>query len=217
MAYLVSSATLCKSSLRMMLRRWTSTVDGARCRLSAISGDVRPFGDHLQHLPFPSTQPERAGRAQRPAAHGIADLGGDVRAQVDAVHLHRSDGPHQLVSGLGLGHVAGRAGVQHVEDKVLVGKRRQGNDAGAGMVYLQLACRLDAVETRHADVHAHDIGVERTRNAYEFLPVTGFGDDLKIAGLFKHRAQGFPKHLMIVGKDNPDAGCGTRGTRVTLR
>ena len=39
-AYLVSPATVCTSSLRMMLRRWTSTVDVATFNRWAISGDV---------------------------------------------------------------------------------------------------------------------------------------------------------------------------------
>src|SRR5215211_566694 len=60
--------------------------------------------------------------------------------------------------------------------------------------------RLDAVQTRHADVHDHDVGVEPDRLVHGRGPILSFADDVDIGLRIEHSPQA-AAHQRVVIRD----------------
>jgi hypothetical protein len=72
-----------------------------------------------------------------------------------------------------LGEVAARAGVQGVQDGVVVGVRGEHHDGDVRVLGGQPAGRADAVEDGHVQVEQDRVGIVRGHQVQGLLPVRG--------------------------------------------
>ena len=152
-------------------------------RLHRGLGDVEPLGDGLvrhalrdqrQHLGLALGQ----GLAQLGPAHLAheARLGAGVEAD-----LAPGGGPHgleQLAGARLLEHVAGRAGLDDVDDHAVLEDRGERDDLDVGEAAPQLARGLDAVHDRHQQVHDDDVRPQALDEVQGLAAVAGLAHDL---------------------------------------
>ena len=63
---------------------------------------------------------------------------------------------------------------------------------------------LQAVATRHADVHAHHIGLEALRHGEGLFAGAGFPNNLDVAGGLENCGQSGADECFVVGDDYPN-------------
>ena len=63
---------------------------------------------------------------------------------------------------------------------------------------------LDAIETRHLQVHQDNIGLEDGGFIHGLLPIAGLADDLHIGLGAEHHHQTGTYHRMIIDDENPN-------------
>jgi hypothetical protein len=113
---------------------------------------------------------------------------------------HRVSGRHGSYRGddlLGRGVLeekAAGAGTQRLEDVLVEPKRGQDQHA----LSREPPGGFDAVDSRHPDVHQHDVGCVLAGGSDGLLAVACLGDDLDVAGGLEHGFEPRPHHRLIV-------------------
>src|SRR5918999_5977794 len=96
------------------------------------------------------------------------------------------------------------AGVERVEDVVVVLEGRENDDLDLGERRQHLAGRRDPVEPRHADVHEDDVGAEPADLVDCKPAVTSLADHLDRLVARQHRPEAGPHEVVIVDEHDPD-------------
>ncbi len=107
---------------------------------------------------------------------------------------------------VGLEEETGRASAQRFVDVFVEAVGGEHEYPRAGGCFGEPAGRLDAVEDRHADVHHHDVRLERLREGDRFGAVGGLPDDLQVRLGFENGAQPSTHHGLVVGEQDTDHG-----------
>ena len=91
--------------------------------------------------------------------------------------------------GAGLEHVAGRAGLQRLEQELLAVVHREHQQAQLGPALVQLVGGLDAGHARHRDVEDREVDILGERLLDGFGAVLGLCDDLEVGLRVEHPPQ----------------------------
>src|SRR3990172_10191340 len=116
---------------------------------------------------------------------------------------HGADGSHDLGAVGALEQVPPRTGPQRREDRFVVlehGPHEHGDVRAGGH---DPACRLDAVEPGHPDVHEHHVRLERRRAGHGLVPGARLPADLQALDGAEQRAQAIAERDVIVGDEQP--------------
>jgi hypothetical protein len=118
----------------------------------------------------------------------------------------------------GLGHERARAGLQRAEQLVVAGVHGQHDDAHRGARLAQGARRLEAAAVGQAQIHDHDVGLQRAGLAHALGGGGGLADDLELPVALERVPQALADQVMIVDEQDLGAGAGHgagRHARVT--
>src|SRR5690606_6215175 len=138
-----------------------------------------------------------ARRAGHPGEHGVAEA---RRLLQRALEPLAADG---------FQHVADRARVERLDRIFVIGRRE---DHGRGLLELvQVACRLDTADSRHADVEQHDVRKELRAELHGLLPVLRFADDGVLAVAFEQLPQARPRRGLVVHDQDVHAAASSNG------
>ena len=139
------------------------------------------LGDQLEHLELARRQHVELLLAPTAALDVVAHErghGGGIEKRV-APH-GGANGVDDVGVGAGLQHVAGRAGLQCLEQELLAVVHRQHQDLELGLALLQLGGGLDAGHARHRDVEDDEVDVLLERLLDGLVAVVGLGHDLEV-------------------------------------
>src|SRR5690606_3656326 len=158
------------------------------------------LGDERQHLRLAV----REGLAQLGAAHLAHEPRLRPRVEAHLAPRRRPHGLEELVRPRLLQHVAGRAGLDDVDDEAVLQHRRQRHDLGVGEAAPDLARGLDAVHHRHQQVHDDDVGPQLLYQRQRLLAVPGLADDLEVGLEPEGEPQASPDHRVVVYEQDAD-------------
>jgi hypothetical protein len=127
---------------------------------------------------------------------------------VGAIHgvaaVHRADGGKQVVGSSVLEQEATGSGPERGEGVLVEVERGEHDDPRAQTAGHEASGRLDAVESRHSDVHEDHVGGGRPERSERLAAVTRFADDSHIGlGVDDHRQAGADE-LLVVDQVHPD-------------
>jgi hypothetical protein len=167
----------------------------------------QPGGHQPQHLGLPVGQPRpvvvRPGRAGRHPTELTEHQAGQTRGE-DRVAVRRpTDGVDQLGPGGRLDQVAGRSGLDRLQDVALLAAGRQHQHPYLRARLDDPAGGLDAVQSGHLQIGHHDGGSGGHRPIDRLEPVGGRGDHLE-AGLAQIAGDRVPPHRVVVGHQHPE-------------
>src|SRR6185369_10877210 len=190
-------------------------------------GGAFPFREKLEDLPFPCRE---HGENRIVGCLRKLDIVADddfryLRAQVRVVAQGGADGAGQLLIGVVLENVAGRASLEHLHHMALVRMHGQGDYLGPGKSGNDLTGRLDAVQIGHGNIHNHHVRRQFQGGPDRVSAVVGLGDHFDIELFLDKAAQPVTDDFVIVGDNDPDAhgeapsltascNCAARVTRV---
>ena len=100
---------------------------------------------------------------------------------------------------------------QCAEHVLVVPEGGQDDDPGRGAAVDEAACRLEAVDLRHPDVHQGDIRGGRADEGHRLDAVRCGTDHVDVRLRFEDRGDPITDELVVVGDDNPDHGRGIPG------
>ncbi len=66
-----------------------------------------------------------------------------------------------------------------------------------------MACHLEPIDARHANVEQHDIGRELVDHVDGLLAMTRFPSDFEFARLHYHRTQAFARRRFVIDDEHP--------------
>ena len=100
-----------------------------------------------------------------------------------------------------LQQVASRAGEDRLEQRLVVGERREDEARGPRVQRADVAAGLDAVALLQADVEHGDIRVERVHASHRLLGGGRLADDLDVALGLEQVADAAPHDLVVVEQE----------------
>ena len=118
---------------------------------------------------------------------------GDGGAQKPIPAYHRPYTDEQFFGRTFFENVSGRSGPQHILDKMLSRVDGKGYDPGVRKRRNDLSGGVDPAETRHGDVHHHDIRRQLPHLIDGFLSVPGLTDHFYILLFFEQQTEALPK------------------------
>src|SRR5690606_2007419 len=196
--------------------------EAGHVRLHRGLGHVEALGDGLVREAL-GHQGQHLGLAlgERLAQLRPAHLPHEPRlgARVEA-HLAAGGRPHgleRLVGPLLLQHVAGRAGLDHVDDEAVLEHRRERHDLDVGEAAPDLARGLDAVHDGHQQVHHDDVGPELLDELERLAPVARLADDLEVGLEPEGEPQAPPHDGVVVNEQDADLVHSLSPTRLQPR
>ena len=108
----------------------------------------------------------------------------------------------QLAGGAFFGHEDRRTGAEHRFLDVAFVLDGQPDDHDVRMGGEDLACRLNAVDFRHIDVHHHHVRFEGRRERDRGLSIAGFSDHVEIFIAVQYTAQSLPYHRVVIDEQH---------------
>jgi len=97
-------------------------------------------------------------------------------------------------------HIAGGADLKALHQVVLIFVHGEEEDFGLGAVLLDVPCRLEGREARHADIHEHDIGTQVAGLLDRLARVSGLACYFKIAFAFQQPPNSLAEECVIVNQ-----------------
>ena len=114
----------------------------------------------------------------------------DCRGVEEHLATHRcATGLDDVGVGTGFQHVAGRAGLERLEQKLLAVVHRQHQDAQFGFALVQFCCRLDTCHARHGDIENREVDVRLESHLHGFGAILCLGHDLEVGFGVEHFAK----------------------------
>ena len=168
------------------------------------------LGDQRHDLPLPVGEAGQRRRAGLAATRSRRELGdqaaGDARREQGLPGSNDVDGPHQLRRLRVLDEEAGGASSQRVEDVLVELERREDQHLDVSQLRIvgDRPGRLQAIDTRHADVHQHDVGTLPAHELQRRRAVAGLADDLDIVLDVEQHPKPGAHELLVVGDDDAD-------------
>jgi phosphatidylinositol alpha 1,6-mannosyltransferase len=168
--------------------------------------------DQGQHFAFPGRQRgEIAVQRRRPPRFGCGEAfdqaAGDGRGEQGVAVPDDADRRDQIFGGDVLEQKAAGAQAERRVDVVVQVEGGQHDDPGRIDVGQDASGGLDAVESRHADVHQHHVGPGAPDRLDGLGPVLGLGDHVDAVRREDHPETGAYERL-IVGDHDPQRGHG---------
>ncbi len=183
-------------------------------RADRVLGDEQPLGDLVRSQVLVEQQQhlDLAGREHTsdllrdpvqatPLTHAIEEPAGDATRERGLAASDASQERRDLLGGLGLQEVPGRARADRPE-KVLLGVRRgQDDDLAARGPLADARKRREAVHLGHGQVQEDEIGLEPLRGDYRLFAVRGDAHDLE-ALLDEQGGERIPGQGMVVDEQD---------------
>src|SRR5581483_8021152 len=159
--------------------------------------------DQLQHLELARREHVEPLTFGSPAVDEVLHErrdGGRVEERLPAHRL--PDGLDDVLVGVRLEDVAGRAGPERLEQELLAVVHREHQQLELRLALAQLLGRLDAGRLRHRDVEDRDVDVLAHRLLHRLGAVLGFGDDLEVGLRVEHAPQARADDRVVVGDED---------------
>ncbi len=123
---------------------------------------------------------------------------GNLRADVTLTGKHQANGLDHFSEPGALGHVTGSAGLQQTGRERIFFTDGDSDDLDIRVAAQHLARRFQTSDTRHLDVHQHDVGLELARFFQGFLAGIGLSDNLQTINVGQHACDACPDKIMVI-------------------
>ena len=144
--------------------------------------------------------PSRALRAAQP----LHDARGRGRVEQRGAGGDRADRVDEVVAADVLEHVARGAGHDRVEERLVVGVRREHQAARVGHLGADVAAHLDAAAVGQAHVEHGDVGLRGADPRQRLLDGAGLADDLHVGLEAEQLGDAATDDLVVVEQEDPD-------------
>ena len=218
MANLVRSSRSRIPSFCRMLARCRSTVLALITRVSAISLEECPSAISLTISSSRGVRMLSGSRSSVLAAlQVVPDQRGDGAGVEERLAAHRRPaGLDQVAVGDRLEHVAGGAGLERLEEVLLVVVHRQHQDAHRRRAPGDLPSRLQPGHPRHGDVQDGQVDVPAPGELDGLGAVAGLGDHHQVGLAVQDQPQPAAHQRVVVGQQDPGLVAGHVAIRVPI-
>jgi signal transduction histidine kinase len=137
-------------------------------------------------------------------AQALEHLRRDAGVEQRAAAADGADGLHEVVAADLLEDVAGGAREDRVEQRVVVGERRQHQHAQVGHPAAQVAAERDAVAVGQAYVEHRDVGAQRRHPRHRLRDRPRLADDVDVVLEVQELRDAAAYDLVVVHEHDPD-------------
>src|SRR5262249_49882336 len=131
-------------------------------------------------------------------------LGRHRRADERLPVVHRAYDVGDLIDRDVLQQVSGRAGLDRLEEVLLLVADGQHDDLDARHLVLDGGARLDATAAWHPDVHEHDVRYQVAHLLHGLLAVAALADDLDAVLVVEDHLQTTAEQSMVIDDEDAD-------------
>src|ERR1019366_5590444 len=197
----IVDAQLLHEHLAVTAHRLETQVEEHRDVLAGLA-----FGHQAQHLQFAGRKSVQGGLAAGGPQIAALDAGQQavrpLRAEVRPAAGHGPESVDQIRRGGPLEHEGARARADGAHHRILIVVYGEDDYAGLRRVAQDLNGGFDAVQTRQADIHDHQVGTLLLAELHRLSAAFGLADDAEFGGALQNRAEAVAHHLVIVHQQN---------------
>ncbi len=127
---------------------------------------------------------------------------GNLRAQIDSSARHHAQGFQQIHVRGALQNEGARAGANGAHHRVFVVVHREDNDLAFAVKAQDFLRGFDAVQSRQADIHQHQMRAKALGELHRVGAVLRFADDAKFVAAAQDRLNAVAHDLMIIHEED---------------